>query len=218
MDRHPEQDLPSEPLRVSLHRRTTLWAGACLAGGMIVYLAAMFLAQALTPGYSPVTDDISSLGKGPAGILYDTGNIVSGIGALVCGSLLVRARGLRPAMLLVAPLLIVLGLAVVAIGLFPEGTDIHLQVGLVAFVFSGLTPIASSLVQRGWSAYVSVGLGIITLVLVVLTLANVALPVADGIKERITLFPAFAWAIVCGARLALGESSRSSRAADPSKG
>jgi hypothetical membrane protein len=205
MDRYLARSLASETRVLSLHQRTEHWAGVFLAMGMVVLLAAMFLSQALTPGYSMVTDDISSLGNGPAGLLYDAGDVVAGIGALLCGSLLIRARGLRPAPLLVAPLLIVLGLAVVAGGIFVEGTVTHLQAGLVAFVLAGLTPIASSLLRRGWSRYFSVVMGTVTLVMVVLTLANVPLPVADGIKERITVFPTFAWFIVFVASLARGE-------------
>lgn len=41
--------------------------------------------------------------------------------------------------------------------------------------------------------------------MVAVTLANVPLPVGDGVKERMTLYPVFAWAIIFGIYLASGD-------------
>lgn len=117
---------------------------------------------------------MSSLGKTPGAgaVVYNLSVVLSGSGLTAFGALAFCASRRQPANVLVSLMLCALGLAVLIGGVFPEGTQVHLQVGYVAFVLSGLTALASYTVQRGWPAYLSAIVGTTTLAMVILTLAT----------------------------------------------
>ena len=177
--------------------------GIILTIGTAQYILFMFTTQALTPDYSIVSDDISSLGNGPAGLLYDTSAFLAGLSIMLCGIFILIdniRHGKRIGMLL-GVMMSILGTAVGLGGIFPEGTQTHIQVGVVSFLLSGVCAITSAALQKKWWAYFSILMGFISISMVALTQLpgyDVHLPIADGIKERMALYPILLWALVFG--------------------
>lgn len=191
-------------------------SGIILTIGTAQYLLFMFLAQAFTPDYSMATNDISSLGNGPAGLLYDISTFLVGLAILACGIFLSLGsiRDGKRIGLLLGVMMSILGTAVGLGGIFPEGTPTHQQVGVVGFLLSGVCAITSAALQKKWWAAFSILMGFISISMGVLTQLpgnNVSLPIADGIKERIVLYPIFLWALVFGLQRTLSKQSHSSK-------
>lgn len=192
-------------------------SGIILTMGTAQYLVCMFITQALTPDYSMVTNDISSLGNGPAGLLYNSSTFLVGGAILGCG-ILVFLEGIREGkriVLLFGVMMSILGAAVGLGGIFPEGTQTHLQVGVVSFLLSGVCAITSAALQNKWWAVFSILMGGISLSMGVLTQLpgnhTVSLPLADGVKERLALYPILVWALVFGLQRTLSKHRQVSK-------
>lgn len=191
-------------------------SGIILTIGTAQYILFMFTTQAFTPDYSMATNDISSLGNGPAGLLYNTSTFLVGLAILGCG-IFVFLDGIRDGKrigLLLGVMMSILGTAVGLGGIFPEGTQTHLQVGVVSFLLSGVCAITSAALQKKWWAAFSILMGFISISMGALTQLpgnNVSLPIADGIKERIALYPIFLWALVFGLQRTLSKHSHVSK-------
>jgi hypothetical membrane protein len=94
------------------------------------------------------------------------------------------------------------GVGVTGVGAFPETAGVvHHIVSLIAFLFAGLSAIASYKLQKAPSSYFSVLLGVMTLVALTLYVSNIFLGLGQGGMERMIVYPALIWTVGFGAFL-----------------
>lgn len=157
----------------SLGGRAAAWAGGLAVLAMSVFLVGMLISQLLTPGYSVITDDMSSLGKTPGAgaVVYNLSVVLSGSGLTAFGALAFCASRRQPASPCIAD-------AVRSWTGRPDRWSLPRRHSgssagrLRRFGAFGLTALASYTVQRGWPAYLSAIVGTTTLAMVILTLAT----------------------------------------------
>ena len=168
--------------------------------------------------YSVASNYISDLGANcpprgacyipPSALLFASSVVTLGVTALICAYYLHRAFRWMPATLFVA----IMGVGVIGVGVFPETTAIvHEIVSLVAFLFAGLSAIASYKLQKKPLGYLSVVLGVLTIAGLVLAVASsqtllagargTYLGLGVGGIERLIFYPAILWAIGFGSHL-----------------
>jgi hypothetical membrane protein len=170
--------------------------------------------------YSVASNYISDLGANclpsgacyipPSALLFDSSVVILGLTLLICAYYLHRAFRWLPATLLVA----ITGLGAIGVGVFPETTGIiHEIVSLVAFLFVGLSAIASYKLQKKPLGYLSVILGVLTIASLILAVPSAwqfrlpgsssgfYLGLGAGGIERLVFYPAILWAISFGSHL-----------------
>jgi hypothetical membrane protein len=182
-----------------------------LAGGVI--LMGIITAEALYPApYATGANEISDLGatRPPAGLVFQPSAAIFDGSMIVIGLLMAaaswfvhRAFGLRSVSIPVA----VLGIAALGVGVFPGNTGTpHAICAMVTFIAGGVAAIASARVTTGPFRYLMLGLGAITLgVLVSYMLLGDAHPMASlgtGGIERWIVYPVVIWAVAFGGYLA----------------
>lgn len=179
-----------------------------LVVGPIVLVTVMIVTQLDYPGYSLVTNAISDLGntaQSPLWYVFSAGIFVAGILGV---SGLVLLRTTFPAgVLRVTGLgaLLVANLASSGIGLVPENVNgsLHSLLSLLVFLPGGvgLVAIGASMREKtGWGALrlFSIGLGVLTLVALVLALFTAVRAQYPGFIERLIVAPLLLWGIVIG--------------------
>jgi len=169
--------------------------------------------------YSVASNYISDLGANclpsgacyipPSALLFNSSVVVLGLTFLICAYYLHRAFRWMPATLLVA----ITGLGAIGVGVLPETAGIiHEVPSLVTFLFAGLSAIASYKLQKKPLRYISVILGVLTLVSLILALPATweyrllpgnqnYLGLGAGGIERLVFYPALLWAISFGSYL-----------------
>jgi len=168
--------------------------------------------------YSVASNFISDLGANcppsgacyfpPSALLFDSSVVILGLGFLICAYYLHRAFRWMPATLFVA----IAGLGAVGVGVFPETAAVaHEIVSLVAFLFAGLSAIASSKLQKKPLGYLSVILGVMTIAGLILAVSSsqtllagargTYLGLGAGGIERLIFYPVMLWAIGFGSHL-----------------
>jgi hypothetical membrane protein len=174
--------------------------GTVLIVGTVQFLIAMLVSESLYPGYSRSQNFISDLGVGPVASIFNTSIILFGVAVLVAGYMI--ARSLRSIILLV--LLIVTGLGAMGVGIFPETAGgIHTVVSAVAFIFGGLSAIATYMFQKPPLRYFSAVMGLLALVALVLYSTGQFLGLGPGGMERLIAYPELLWGLVFGGHLVL---------------
>ncbi len=174
--------------------------GAVLIVGTVQFLIAMFVSESLYPGYSRSQNFISDLGVGPVASIFNTSIILFGMAVLVSGYMI--ARALRSIILLT--LLIFTGLGAMGVGIFSETAGvIHTVVSAIAFIFGGLSAIATYMFQKPPLRYFSVIMGLLALVALVLFSTEQFLGLGPGGMERLIAYPELLWGIVFGGYLVL---------------
>jgi len=177
--------------------------------------------------YSVASNFISDLGANcsfpsgacyfpPSAFLFDSSVVILGLTLLISAYYLHRAFRWMPGTLLLA----IAGLGAIGVGVFPETTGVlHEIVSLVAFLFTGLSAIASIKLQKKPLGYLSVILGVLTIVGLILAVASsqtllagargTYLGLGAGGIERLVFYPAILWAIGFGSHLmATGDKPR----------
>ena len=103
-------------------------------------------------------------------------------------------------------MVIMTGVGAIGVGLFPETAGvIHHVFSVIAFVFGGLSAIASYKVQKMPSSCFSVLLGVMTLGALAMYVSNIFLELGPGGMERMIVYPALIWSVGFGAYL-MGKS------------
>ncbi len=204
-------DLDGSP---TLQQYLAIAGSLLLIGGMIAFLG-IITAEALYPGYSTSQNQISDLGGTeppesiilePSATIFDAVMVLLGlltIGASVC---LHRAYN----DLVVTIPLALLGLGLTGVGVFNGSFGItHALFALLTFIAGGLSAIAAARVERSPLCYISVILGVISLItLVTYLVLGMSGPLAFlgiGGMERWVAYPLLLWLLVFGGYL-LGQS------------
>jgi hypothetical membrane protein len=182
-------------------------AGTLLFVGSAQFIIALILAEAFYPGYSVAQNFISDLGATcratclvvqPTSIIFNSSVTLLGLLAIIASYFIKREFRWRTLTFLV----IMSGVGITGVGVFPETAGVvHHIVSLIAFLFAGLSAIASYKLQKSPSSYFSVLLGVMTLVALTLYVSNIFLGLGQGGMERMIVYPALIWTVGFGAYL-----------------
>ena len=189
-------------------------AGTALFIGVVQLALAMLLAEFLYPGYSVSTNAISDLGatctggtcriSQPSSAIFNLSIILGGVLVLVTG--LYLRRSVRASAFVAC--VMIAGAAMVGVGVFPESFGvIHGIVSLITFLFISFAAILAYKVEKAPLSYLSVILGIVSLVATGLFTGGIYLGLGEGGMERMIVYPVLLWSIAfSGQLIAEGQS------------
>src|SRR2546421_8230796 len=168
------------------------WAGLLLFVGIAQFaIIGLTVAESVSPGYSVSQNYISDLGVGPAALIFDPSIILVGVLVLATAWFLWRAVGDRILSIVVA----LGGAGAIAVGVFTEAFGVvHEIVSLWTFIFIGLSAIFAARIVRPPFRYLSLVLGVLSLVALGLFIANADLGLGPVRMERMIVWPL----LVCG--------------------
>ena len=177
-------------------------AGTVLLVGLAQFLLLLQIAEYLYPNYSTSQNYISDLGATcrsgtciivqPSAFIFNGSIIVLGVLSVISAYYLQNAFRRKVFSLFV----LVAGLGAIGVGLFPENTGIiHLVVSFITFVFIGLASIMSYRIVTSPLNYISIILGVLTLVDMVLFISGNYLGIGVGGMERMIVYPALVWGL-----------------------
>ena len=186
-------------------------AGVFLFIGAIQFVLGMLIAEFLYPGYSASMNYISDLGATcrttclihqPSASIFNTSISLLGVLALVSSYFIWREFHNRSISLLLG----LSGIGMVGVGLFPETAGIiHLIASFIAFFFGGLSAIATYKLVKAPFAYLSVLMGMISLIALALFISEIFLGLGPGGMERMIAYPLLLWVIGFGGNLMSSE-------------
>ena len=182
-----------------------LIAGALLFIGAAKFMVLLIVAEALFPGYSVSANYISDLGVNPASAwIFNSAILFFGALAILASYFTFRAFGDK----LFSALLALSGIGAAGVGIFTESAlSIHLLVATTAFLFGGLSAIATYRIAKPPFSWFSAILGLFSLVALALQLSGNYLGLGVGGMERMVAYPILIWAVAFGGYLM--ESSKS---------
>ncbi len=193
--------------------------------GILLFIAAtqlvlcLIIAEARYPGYSISDNYISDLGVGPSSLIFNSSIFLLGLLTVIGAYFLPRTINFRTLTIL----LVLMGIGAMGVGIFTKDfTAIHGAVSLMAFVFGGLSAIASFKVLKMPLSAISVILGLMTLGALTLfagglltsgaytsteaPTSDLFLGIGPGGIERMIVYPALLWlAVFSGYLIALTE-------------
>jgi hypothetical membrane protein len=184
--------------------------------GVVVFMGIITAEIFYPAGYSTAQNEISDLGATrppnsvivqPSATIFDSAMMVSGI-LLIAGAYFIH-RAFRNR--LVTGSILLLGIGILGVGIFPGNTDPHPLVALVTFVAAGVSAIVSSRVTTAPFRTIAILLGGITLTFILLAFffSNIVFPIlGDGGTERWVAYPSILWILGFGGYL-LASSERS---------
>lgn len=186
-------------------------AGVILFIGAIHFVFGLLIAEFLYPGYSASANYISDLGATcratciihqPSAYIFNTSISFFGCMALVGSYFIWREFQNR----LISLLLGLSAIGIVGVGLFPETAGIiHTIVSFITFFFGGLSAIASYKLVKAPFAYLSVLMGMISLIALVLFGSKIFMGLGPGGMERMIAYPLLLWLIGFGGNLMSSE-------------
>ena len=186
-------------------------AGVLLFIGAVQFVLGMLIAEFLYPGYSVSMNYISDLGATcrttciihqPSASIFNTSVSLLGVLTLVSSYFLWREFHNR----LISLLLGLTGMGMVGVGLFPETAGIvHPIVSFITFFFGGLSAIATYKLMKAPFAYLSVLMGMISLIAFALFISEIFLGLGPGGMERMIAYPLLLWITGFGGNLMSSE-------------
>ncbi|MGY5874372.1 MAG: DUF998 domain-containing protein [Candidatus Thorarchaeota archaeon] len=182
-------------------------AGTLLYIGMVQWVFGLLIAEAWFPGYSSRIDYVSDLGIGPTALVYNVSVFLLGFFVVISAYFIYQVYTSRIITILVA----LTGVGAMGVGVFPASIQpMHSFATLTALLFGALAAIATYRIQKPPLSYISVILGVISLVTAVLFIPYLGLPtgstetflgMAKGSMERWVIYPILVWAIGMGSHL-----------------
>jgi hypothetical membrane protein len=134
----------------------------------------------------------------PSGYLFDASLVVLGLSLLAAAFFLNRAFHWMPATVLLA----LVGIGAAGAGLFPETTGIvHHLFSLIGFLSAGLVALVGARLTKKPMFYLSIILGLITLVALVFYVGGDYGWLGGGGLERIVVYPVLFWGASFGGHL-----------------
>jgi hypothetical membrane protein len=181
-------------------------AGTLFLIAVTQFILGFIIAEALYPGYSVSNNYISDLGVGPSSMIFNSSVFLLGMLILIGTYFLKNISNFKTLNIL----LLLMALGSMGVGIFTKDIEtIHGAVSLVAFLFAGLSAIASFRVLEKPLSLISMILGLITLGALALfsgglitsgsLTSNEAfdsilfLGLGPGGMERMIIYPALIW-------------------------
>ena len=185
-------------------------AGTVLFVGALQFIVGLNVAEDLYPGYSVSMNYISDLGATcdstckivqPSSTIFNSSVVLLGLLILVAMFFIHRVFRTKPLSILLA----LTGIGAIGVGVFSETTlALHWIFSLIAFLFGGLSAMASYKIEKAPKNYLSAMLGILTLVALLLFISGRFLELGNflglgpGGMERMIVYPAMLWGIGLG--------------------
>lgn len=179
-------------------------AGTLLLVGLTQFILLLQISEFLYPDYSTSQNYISDLGatcKFPSGtctvvqpsaFIFNGSVIILGILVAISAYPLQKAFGQKVFSMFV----LIAGLGATGVGLLPETTGlIHLVVALVTFIFMGLAALISYRILQSPLNYVSIILGVLSLVDLIVFVTGNNLGLGVGGMERMIMYPVLVWGL-----------------------
>lgn len=171
----------------------TKYAGALAFAGTFQFIIAMIIAEAKYSGYSIRNNYISDLGVGPTAPIFNTSIIIFGIAIVIVSYLVYKSINVKlfPALMFIA------GLGAALVGVFPEGSPYHIHtlVSFVTFFFGSLAVISSFRIQKHIMSYISVLIGLVSLISLSFYIYGITLGIGVGGLERMIAYPILLWTL-----------------------
>ncbi len=168
-------------------------AGLLIGSGIIYFIIAIFMSEALYPRYSISANYISDLGVGPSAWLFNSSIVL--LGAMLMLGAYLYAKGTRTKILSV--LIAVTGAAAIGVGVFNEHFGaIHGIVSAIVFIFAGLSALYFAATEKSLIRYPSFVLGLADLSAMALFLSGVYVGLGPGGMERMIVYPALLWGVL----------------------
>jgi hypothetical membrane protein len=182
------------------------WAGLILFAGTTQFAIFLTVAEAVYPGYSVSRNYISDLGVGTAAAgIFNTSIILLGLAILGTSWFVLRAFKDRVLTIAVA----LAGIGAIGVGVFTESfPSIHPIVSLITFVFAGLSAMFAFRILKPPFSYLSVLLGIASLLALGLFISNEYLGLGPGGMERMIVWPVLTWGIGFGGHVLATHGTR----------
>jgi len=173
-------------------------AGSLLFVGGVICFLGIIIAEALYPGYSTSENYISDLGVGPSSLIFNSSVFLLGVLVLFGAYFIQRAFDFKLFSILAA----IAGIGMIGVGLFTEDAGvIHGIFSLVTFLFAGLSAITSYKLEKPPLSYLSIVLGVMSLLALVVFASGIYLGLGKGGMERMIVYPALLWAVGFGAHI-----------------
>jgi hypothetical membrane protein len=188
-------------------------AGTILFVGALQFVFGLNVAEDLYPGYSVSMNYISDLGANcdvtcnivqPSSTIFNSSVFLLGVLVLVATFFIFRAFRTK----LLSALLVLAGIGAMGVGVFSETSlTLHWIFSLIAFLFAGLSAIASYKIEKTPKNCLSLVLGILSLVSLFLFVSGEFLGLGNflglgpGGMERLIVYPVMLWAIGLGSYL-----------------
>jgi hypothetical membrane protein len=135
-------------------------AGILFLAAATQFVLGLTISEALYPGYSISENYISDLGVGPSSIIFNSSVFLLGLLLLIGTFYLRRISDFR----VLNMLLLIMALGAMGVGVFTEDYRVaHGAVSFVAFLFAGLSALASYRVLQKPFSMISVAFGVISL-------------------------------------------------------
>src|SRR5206468_7417627 len=158
----------------------------------------MIIAEAMDPSYSVSTNYISDLGVRAGAAVFNTSIILLGVTILATSRFLLRA--FKDPILMI--LVLLAGVGAVGVGVFTEAFGfLHTIVSFITFLFAALSAILAFRVLRPPLSYLSVLLGVGSLLALGLYISKNDFDLGNGGMERMIVYPVLAWGIGFGGYL-----------------
>jgi hypothetical membrane protein len=176
--------------------RYGLISGLLIILGVIQFTILMVVCEALYPNYSVAYNYISDLGAGLTAPIFNSSIILLGIVVVISSRLLYQVFKSR----LLSIVLFLTGFGAAGVGVFPEGSphNLHTVMSAVTFIFAGVTPITAYRFTPKPISWISIMMGIVSLVALGLFTSENYLGLGHGGMERMIVYPVLLWALVFG--------------------
>lgn len=180
-------------------------AGLALFAGAVQFAIGLTLAEIVFPGYSMSENYISDLGDWRRAQAASAAYLFNGSIILLGSSILVTAWFLfRSIVDRILPIIIAFaGIGAVGVGVFAEGSPffLHTIFSFIAFFFSALSALVAFRIVRAPFNYLSVVLGVVSLVALGFFVTSNYAGLGVGGMERMIVWPVLTWAIAFGGYL-----------------
>jgi len=189
-------------------------AGTLFFIAVTQFVLCLTIAEAFYPGYSVSDNYISDLGVGPSSIIFNSSVFLLGLLLLIGTYFLRRISSFKT----VNTLLVLMAIGAMGVGVFTKDfRTVHGAVSSMAFLFAGLSAIASFKVLKKPFSLISMILGAMTLAALALFSSGMItsgsltsneafdsiffLGLGPGGMERMIVYPALMWLAGFGGHL-----------------
>ena len=175
------------------------WAGLFLLAGTTQFVIGVIIAESVDPSYSVSANYISDLGVRAGAAVFNSSVFI--LGATIVATSWFASRAFQDRILMLAFLLT--GIGAMGVGVFTENAPygLHLIVSFITFFFGAITTIVTFRVLRPPLSYLSVLLGLGSLVALGLYISKNYLGLGGGGMERMIAYPVLTWGIGFGGYL-----------------
>jgi hypothetical membrane protein len=175
-------------------------SGSLLFIGSIQFILSLILSEVLYPDYNASSQTISSLGVGPSAVIFNSSILLLGTMGLIGVYVYYQVYKLN----LFSILLGLAYIGAIGVGIFTEAPStfsFHVIFSFMAYVFGGISAIASYKLQKQPMSTFSLILGTLSLSAIIVLGSGNYLGLGLGGIERMVAYPLLLWLVGFGSQL-----------------